>query len=214
MSKENVSEFFDYYAHDFNAIYGNKNTFPHALINKYFRKSMKLRYTKSIEGCYPIEGKSVIDIGCGPGHYATALAKRGARYVCGIDFAEGMIDLARQNAKQLGLDSKCEFVFGDFMTYSIREKFDYSVVMGFMDYIKEPRRIIERVLSITKSKAFFSFPADGGILAWQRKLRYKRRCDLFMYSNEELRGLFANMNYKSIESEKIGRDFFISIFVE
>ena len=100
------------------------------------------------------------------------------------------------------------------MKYSIREKFDYSVVMGFMDYIKEPKRIVERVLSITKSKAFFSFPADGGILAWQRKLRYKRRCDLFMYSIEELRELFADMNYKSIESERIGRDFFITIFME
>jgi hypothetical protein len=70
------------------------------------------------------------------------------------------------------------------------------------------------VLSITKSKAFFSFPAEGGILAWQRKLRYKKRCDLFMYNIEELHELFGSVSYKKIEFQKIGRDFFVTIFME
>lgn len=64
MLKNKTSEFFNSYAHDFNAIYGN-NTFLNKLINKYFKKSMKLRYLKTIEGCHPLHGKRVIDIGCG-----------------------------------------------------------------------------------------------------------------------------------------------------
>ncbi len=212
--KRSTSEFFDSYTHNFNAIYGNKNTFLNNLINRYFRKSMKLRYTKTIEGCYPIEGKSVIDIGCGPGYYGITLAKRGAKFVYGIDFAGGMINLARQNAEDAGVGYKCNFVLGDFMKDDIKDKFDYSIVMGFMDYIEEPRRVIEKVLSITKSKVFFSFPLDKGILAWQRKLRYKKRCDLFMYNAEQLQRLFDEMNCKRVEIEKISRDFFVTVYIE
>jgi len=213
VSKRSISEFFDSYACDFNAIYGTKKTFLNILINRYFRKSMMLRYAKTIECCYPIEGKSVIDIGCGPGHYGIALANKGARLVCGIDFAEGMIELARKNAESAGVGDRCEFILGDFITSPIKDKFDYSIVMGFMDYIEKPRELVEKVLSITELKAFFSFPVDGGILAWQRKLRYKKRCDLFMYTKEQVYELFKNMTCRKIEVEKISRDFFVTVYM-
>src|SRR6201997_4378788 len=97
-STNRTSEFFHAYAHDFNAIYGNSNTFVNRLINRHFRASMRLRYEKTIEGCSPIAGKTVLDIGCGPGHYSVALAKKGAERVFGIDFADEMIAIAKQNA--------------------------------------------------------------------------------------------------------------------
>ena len=214
ISKKETSKFFNLYAQEFNAIYGNKNTFLNNIINKLFRKSMKLRYIKTIESCKPIEGKSIIDIGCGPGHYAIALAKKGAKSIFGIDFAKGMIDLAKQNARLADVECKCNFVLDDFLVYPIENKFDYSIVMGFMDYIENPKEVIIKVLSTTKSKAFFSFPRDEGILAWQRKLRYKRRCNLFMYNAEQLHKLFADLSYKKIEVEKISRDFFVTVYME
>ncbi len=174
---------------------------------------MKLRFDKTMEGCYPIEGKSVIDIGCGPGHYSVTLAKMGAEYVYGIDFAKGMIDLARKHAEQAGVGNKCKFVLGDFITSSLNNKLDYSIVMGFMDYVEKPGELIERVLSITKSKAFFSFPVDNGFLAWQRKLRYKKRCDLFMYNREQLNNLFSSVSCKEVEIEKVSRDFFVTVLL-
>jgi 2-polyprenyl-3-methyl-5-hydroxy-6-metoxy-1,4-benzoquinol methylase len=208
MPKRSVSEFFDSYSHDFNAIYGNENTFLNRIINQFFRKSMHLRYVKSLEGCDPIEGKTVLDVGCGPGHYGVALAAKGARRVLGIDFAEGMIELARKNAERAGVEDKCEFKVADFSTYPFQEAFDYSIVMGFMDYVAQPVPIIRRVLGLTRSKAFFSFPADGGLLAWQRKLRYKRRCDLFMYTRPQIESLFAAAGARDVKLERISRDFF------
>jgi 2-polyprenyl-3-methyl-5-hydroxy-6-metoxy-1,4-benzoquinol methylase len=68
-----VSDFFDSYAHDFNAIYGNRNTFLNRLLNGWLRRSMRLRYEMTLQSCDPLEGKSVLDVGCGPGHYAVAL---------------------------------------------------------------------------------------------------------------------------------------------
>jgi 2-polyprenyl-3-methyl-5-hydroxy-6-metoxy-1,4-benzoquinol methylase len=173
---------------------------------------MRLRFEYAIHGCQPIEGKSVVDIGCGPGHYSVRLAKMGAKSTTGLDFAPGMIEIAKANAEHTGVDSRCEFVYGDFLSYSFHRTFDYAIVMGFMDYVEEPAKVIDKVLAITTGKAFFSFPADGGILAWQRKQRYKNRCKLFLYTAEELKRLFAERKCR-VEIQKISRDFFVTVSV-
>ncbi len=213
MSKNRIPDFFDSYAEGFNAIYGTKNTMINRLINRFFRKSMKLRYLKTIEGCTPIKGKRVIDIGCGPGHFGITLARKGVSLVRGIDFAGGMIQLAKKNAKMHGVESRCDFVLGDFLSYPIKEKYDFSIVMGFMDYIENPGKVIDKVVSITQLKAFFSFPSDTGFLAWQRKIRYKKKCDLYLYNRNQLKALFKNVECKEVKIEKISRDFFVTVFV-
>ncbi len=213
MSSRSTAEFFDTYSRDFSAIYGNQSGFFNHLVNTLFRKSMRLRYSKSIEGCEPIEGKTVVDVGCGPGHYAIRLASRGARKILGIDFAAGMIDLAKQSAQRGGVGDRCEFVRTDFLAFPFEQQFDYSIVMGFMDYMPEPDKVIAKVLAITQSRAFFSFPVEGGFLAWQRKQRYKHRCDLFLYSLERIDELFKKHACRKIEIEKISRDFFVTVDV-
>src|SRR5215467_16012387 len=193
MSSSRTSQFFDSYAHDFSAIYGNSNTFLNRLINRHLRTSMRLRYEKTIAGCFPIDGMSVLDIGCGPGHYSVALAKKGAGRVFGIDFADEMIAIARQQARSAGVDARCQFAHGDFLADSIEGRYDYTIAMGFMDYIADAKKIVDKVLALSQCKAFFSFPADGGILAWQRKLRYKKRCALYLYTLPRLEQLFATV---------------------
>jgi 2-polyprenyl-3-methyl-5-hydroxy-6-metoxy-1,4-benzoquinol methylase len=214
MPKRDVADFFDSYAWNFNAIYGNKNTLVNNIVNKLFRKSMRDRFLKSIEGCDPIEGRSVIDIGCGPGHYAVSLAARGAGHVCGIDFAESMISLAKSNAGQAGVAERCRFVLGDFMSFEADRKYDYSIAMGFMDYIENPEELVNKVTVITGSKAFFSFPSDSGFLAWQRRIRYKKRCDLFMYNVGSLYELFSRIECKNVHIEKISRDYFVTLLMK
>jgi 2-polyprenyl-3-methyl-5-hydroxy-6-metoxy-1,4-benzoquinol methylase len=76
MSPDRTQTFFHQYANDFDAIYGNQNGMVDSIVNRLFRKSMRLRYEKSIEDCEPVQGKSVLDVGCGPGHYSITLAQR------------------------------------------------------------------------------------------------------------------------------------------
>jgi ubiquinone/menaquinone biosynthesis C-methylase UbiE len=209
MGKTSVAEFFDSYAHDFDAIYGTRHTALNRVINKLFRKSMRLRYQKTIEGCDPIDRRSVVDIGCGPGHFGIALACQGAGRVLGLDFAEQMLAVARRHAEAQGVADRCEWVLGDFLTYPFQETFDYAIVCGFMDYIAQPTPVIDKVLSITTSKAFFSFPAAAGVLAWQRRMRYKSRCDLFMYTEPQLRELFRGKD-ADVTIEPIARDYFVT----
>ena len=206
-----TSRFFDGYAKDFDAIYGNANTPLNALINGVFRTSMRLRFERSIEGASPVEGKTVLDVGCGPGHYSVTLAQRGAKHVTGLDFAKGMIDIAQARAASAGVEGRCRFVYGDFMTAPLEGPYDYTILMGFMDYMKDARVVMDRALSLTRGKAFFSFPADGGVLAWQRKIRYRRRCDLFMYDEPGLRRLFGG---RRARIERLARDFFVTVDVD
>ena len=165
---ENITqtqEFFHGYAGDFNSIYSTRNGVLSSLVNRTLRRSMRLRYVKTLEGCQPIAGRTVLDIGCGPGHYGIALAQGGARHVVGIDFAPGMIDLAQRQAEAAGVSACCRFLTGDFNDYTPDEPPDYVVVMGVMDYVAEPRPLIERVVRMARRRAFFSFPVAGGVLA-------------------------------------------------
>ena len=211
MSVSRTQTFFHQYANDFDAIYGNQNGLVESVINRLFRKSMKLRYERTIESCNPIAGKSVLDIGCGPAHYCITLAQRGASRVVGIDFAEGMLQLATEHARKVGVGDQCKFEVADFYKYPANDLFDYVIVMGFMDYMPDPENVVAKVLSLTRSKAFFSFPVEGGILGWQRKLRYQKRCDLFLYSEEQLRKLFSKFPQAEAKIEPISRDFFVTL---
>jgi SAM-dependent methyltransferase len=210
MPKSEISQFFHGYAHDFDAIYGNKNGWFNSIINKLFRRTMEVRYLKTLEGCSPIAGRSVLDIGCGPGHYSVALAKQGADEVLGIDFAEGMLQVARERAAKEGVTT-CRFEKRDFLNFNCERKFDYTIVMGFMDYANQPAEVVKKTLSLTAVRAFFSFPLDNGILAWQRKLRYKSRCELFMYTEDQARQLFTNHDKAQISVESLGRDLFVTV---
>lgn len=213
MSETNAQtqEFFHAYAGDFNAIYSSRNGLLRNLINRTLRKSMQLRYSRTLEGSVPVTGRTVLDVGCGPGHYGIALARRGASRVVGIDFAEGMIELARQQAKLAGVGEGCHFMAGDFNTFEAPEPFDFVVVMGFMDYVRDPAALIQRVVGMTRRKAFFSFPAAGGILAWQRQVRYRRRCPLYLYHRRDLEKLFAGLKGVEVQIDPIARDFFVTV---
>lgn len=209
--KDQTADFFQRYAHDFDAIYGNKHTIINALINRYWRRSMRLRYERSLAACRPIADKTVLDLGCGPGHYSLALAEMGASYVLGIDFAPEMIRLAQEKADSVQLSDRCEFKVADLFTLDETIRYDYVILMGLMDYMSDPLRAIGTAIRLCKDRAVFSFPSSGGFLAWQRKLRYKKRCPLYLYSQKDLHALFAQVPGIKYSIEPIARDFFVTV---
>lgn len=206
--------FFDEYASDFDSIYGQNRTLPQKMIDTFFRKSMRLRFEKSLEFCQPLDGRTILDIGCGPGHYCIALAEQGAKKVVGIDFSKDMIEIAKKRAASMGLLERCEFFVQDFFEFSSSDRFDYIVIMGVMDYIEDPESFIKKVGALSPQKVCFSFPADGGILSLQRKIRYRKRCPLYMYTFKEIERLLCKLFDGRYDIEKIERDFFVSLNFE
>lgn len=202
--------FWDNYSDEFDAIYGTKNTTFNSLINKWFRKTIKIRFDKTIIAI-PADKVSVLDIGCGPGHYCFALAKKVTGEILGIDFSQNMINLAIGHAGELNIEHKIEFMVEDILKFNPAKKYDYAIMMGFIEYFEEPEAILKHALTLTNKKLFISFPVAGGILAFQRKLRYRRRCFLKLYHYKEIADLMDRLNVKSYNIERIQRDFFVTI---
>ncbi len=72
------------------------------LINKWFRQTMLIRFQKTIVACNPLEGKTILDVGCGPGIYSITLAKGSPNFVYGIDFAPSMVEMADKRQRKQG----------------------------------------------------------------------------------------------------------------
>jgi SAM-dependent methyltransferase len=60
-------------------------------------------------------GHHILDLTCGPGLYAVALAQRGCT-VTGIDFSPAAIPYARQLAEAYGVAERCHFIQADIRT--------------------------------------------------------------------------------------------------
>ncbi len=67
-----------------------------------------------------IEGKSVVDLGCGTGMLAIGAALLGAESVTGFDIDEGALALARENARLL--DAEVTFLSADLQDGECREQ--------------------------------------------------------------------------------------------
>src|SRR5690349_1537364 len=109
----NVSTYWHEQAQTFDSIYLDESKVARR-INQMFRRAMYDRFHIALAESGDVRGKTVLDIGCGSGHYEVEYAKRGAAKVTGIDFAPGMLELARQLTQREGVADRCEFLQGDF----------------------------------------------------------------------------------------------------
>lgn len=209
MKTENQS-FWNNYSKNFAAIYGNSNNWTARVINKYFRKSVYNRFVETTNRI-PASANSVLDIGCGPGHYCVEFAKKGISHVHGIDFSKGMIELAKLNSERLKSNQNLTFSISDIQKFCSNNTYDYTIMMGFIEYFKRPLPIINKALSLTNISLFLSFPRDGGLLAWQRKMKYKNRCFLKLYTENEIESLLENIKVSSAEILRMDRDYFVTI---
>ena len=63
-------------------------------------KSWRRKAVQTIQGNKP---NTVLDIACGTGDFAIALAKAGVPHIIGVDISEGMLKIGQQKVKELGL---------------------------------------------------------------------------------------------------------------
>ena len=211
MTARDAAGFFDRYAHDFDAIYAGRRRAYQRATDRLLRHSMFLRYRRTLATCNPVAGATVLDVGCGPGHYGIALAQAGARRVVGIDISGEMVKLAGTKARRANVASRCHFEQADYLTWEPGDTFDFVILMGFMDYVDDARGVVERALEQMRRAAMFSFPVRRGILAWQRRLRYRLKTPLFMYTEEDLDRLFGVREDLDTEISLLARDYFVIV---
>jgi 2-polyprenyl-3-methyl-5-hydroxy-6-metoxy-1,4-benzoquinol methylase len=208
--EQGVKDFFSSYAEDFDSIYGDgkPRNFFNSITDKLFRQSMYERYKRTIDFLTNNDVKTVLDVGCGSGRYSLDMAKNGM-IVTGVDLAQEMLDIAESNSQKAGID-KNTYIVGSYFDIKIDKKHDAAILMGLFDYISNPEELFSKLKGDTSKYILASFPKPGGILGWQRKIRYNMRdCQLFYYSKASLQELMRVSNISNYEIQDNDREYFL-----
>lgn len=151
---------------------------------------------------FNINGKKVIDFGCGPGLYASLLAQKGA-LVTGIDFSENSINYARTAAKDKGLN--IDYIVSDYLDFEVVEKFDL-IIMIMCDFCALSPA--QRSTLLTKFKKLLK--PEGSILLDVYSFNaFEKKNESATYEKNQLFGFWSPNDYYAFvntfkyEDEKI-----------
>ena len=103
------------------------------------------------------DGARVVDLGCGPGLYANALARAGAT-VTGVDFSSRSLAYAREVAERDALPAR--YVHANYITWSPEDRFDLALMI-YRDYgamaPDDRRQLLNRVRAMLEPGGAFVF---------------------------------------------------------
>ncbi len=110
-----------------------------------------------IDGLAALQGKKVLDVGCGGGLLAEAMAARGAR-VTGIDLADKPLKVAQLHL----LESKLDVVYRNIAVEALAEEaphsFDVVTCMEMLEHVPDPASAVRACAQLLKpgGHAFFA----------------------------------------------------------
>ncbi len=113
--------------------------------------------TEFIDRIAGLNGKSVLDVGCGGGILSESMAILGAD-VTGIDMAEAPLEVARLHLLESGVDVKYERVPVEQLAAEKPESFDIVTCMELLEHVPDPGSVIQACAQLAKSDGniFFS----------------------------------------------------------
>jgi 2-polyprenyl-3-methyl-5-hydroxy-6-metoxy-1,4-benzoquinol methylase len=185
-----LAVYWDRQAPAFDALYSGRKNDVSRLWDRLTRQNIRQRFDFTMRAVAPVNGKRILDVGCGPGWYCCALAERGAEQVVGLDLAPQMLSLAQRLAKQRGVQERCQFFCSDILAYRQSQPFDDVVVMGFFDYAPQPEQVMSRLRLLTAGQLIASFPCRRAFRVPFRKVWLNTRgCYVRFYSRMDVESL-------------------------
>jgi SAM-dependent methyltransferase len=149
----------------------------------------------------------VLDVGCGSGRIGEFVLDAGASHYVGIDFAEPMVELARERLERFG--DRVELITDDFASAPIGGAYDVVVALGLFDYLPDAERFARRMWELCAPSGCVvgSFPTWSLVKGPVRKVRYEwiGDCPIFNYSREQLERMFSAAGFEQLEILSPGR---------
>jgi ubiquinone/menaquinone biosynthesis C-methylase UbiE len=194
--KRGAQAYFDRVPDEWDALYAHEDPRRY-LTNRLLRKGLYERYRFAFDAAGGLEGRTVLDLGCGSGRYAVESAKRGAQRVVGVDFAPAMLDFARRMADEQGVGERCEFVRGDVVNAEVGEHFDVVFALGLFDYVSDPARVCARAAGWGPRAFVASFPKFTPLWGTQRWIRYYliKHCPVYNYTSRQVASLCRDAGF-------------------
>jgi ubiquinone/menaquinone biosynthesis C-methylase UbiE len=178
--------------------------------NRVFRRALYKRAELAVRECLACRAESVLDVGCGSGVNTVLLARNGIPKVVGLDYAEGMLDLARRSLPA-EYEKTVEYRQADFMNYKDDGKYDCVMALGVFDYLDDPRGFLEKMKRKAVKKVLFSVPGKGNLRQIIRKIRYQLKgCPLYFYHKGDLSKLLS-FDDASHEIINVGSSAFLCV---
>jgi 2-polyprenyl-6-hydroxyphenyl methylase/3-demethylubiquinone-9 3-methyltransferase len=110
-----------------------------------------------IDGIAAIAGKTVLDVGCGGGILAEAMAARGAQ-VTGIDLADKPLQVAQLHLLESGLEVNYQRIAVEDMARQAPHSFDVVTCMEMLEHVPAPASVVGACAALLKpgGHAFFA----------------------------------------------------------
>lgn len=97
-----------------------------------------------------IEGQTCLDAGCGTGTASLYFAKKGAKYVLGIDLSKKSLQVAKNESSKQGVYNTV-FSFGDLCSLPFDDQtFDIVYSCGALPYVENVFNSIAELIRVTK----------------------------------------------------------------
>lgn len=100
-----------------------------------------------------IEGKTFLEIGCGPCPVGQRLAGMGAKKIYGLDISQGMIDSAKVELTKKGIMDQFELICADIFddSFEIPEKVDCVVCSYTISTFINTHEMLQKILQRLKA---------------------------------------------------------------
>ncbi len=110
-----------------------------------------------IEEQVNLEGKVILDVGCGGGILSESMAKAGAK-VTGIDLGDAPLEIAKLHLLESGLDVRYLNSSVEDLAAREKETFDVITCMEMLEHVPDPYSIIQACYELIKpgGHVFFS----------------------------------------------------------
>lgn len=109
-----------------------------------------------IDSLVGLDGKAVLDVGCGGGILAESMARRGAQ-VCGIDLAHKALQVAHQHAQEEGIAMSYARSSAEDWAQSHGAHYDVVTCMEMLEHVPDPDAVVAACSAMVKPGGWVFF---------------------------------------------------------